>query len=156
MAVAGDDAALHELDRVTWSPVVTPSPPAQIGVPFFRDGRDPGNFLVAVVDGRVVGYAKLGRPHPVEAGRHVLEVQGLAVDPAHGRQGIGRLLIQAAILEARARGARKLSLRVLGGNAPARALYESSGFHLEGILEGEFLLDGRYVDDVLMAITLGD
>ena len=52
------------------------------------------------------------------------------------------------------RGARKLSLRVLGDNTVARGLYESCGFAVEGVLRDEFLVDGRYVDDVLMARDL--
>ena len=48
-------------------------------------------------------------------------------------------------------GARKLSLRVLGGNSRARRLYEACGFVVEGILRSEFLLGGRYVDDIFMA-----
>ncbi|NUR65391.1 MAG: GNAT family N-acetyltransferase, partial [Streptomyces sp.] len=48
------------------------------------------------------------------------------------------------------RGARRLTLRVLGHNTPARRLYESEGFVVEGVLPEEFLLDGEYVDDVFM------
>jgi len=33
-------------------------------------------------------------------------------------------------------------------------LYASMGFAIEGILRKEFLIDGRYVDDVLMAIWI--
>jgi len=40
------------------------------------------------------------------------------------------------------------------GNAPARALYTAAGFVEEGILRGEFHLEGRDVDDVLMARAL--
>lgn len=47
-----------------------------------------------------------------------------------------------------------MTLRVLGHNAPARALYESEGFVVEGLLPGEFFLDGRYVDDVMMGRSL--
>jgi RimJ/RimL family protein N-acetyltransferase len=47
-----------------------------------------------------------------------------------------------------------LSLRVLGPNAPARALYEARGFRVEGVFVDEFFLAGRYVDDVLMARDL--
>ncbi|MYW00343.1 GNAT family protein, partial [Streptomyces sp. SID3343] len=54
----------------------------------------------------------------------------------------------------RRRGARRITLRVLGGNASARALYRSCGFVIEGVLEGEFLIAGRYVDDVLMALDV--
>ncbi|MYV66769.1 GNAT family N-acetyltransferase, partial [Streptomyces sp. SID2131] len=45
---------------------------------------------------------------------------------------------------------------VLGHNAPARALYASEGFAVEGVLPGEFLLDGAYVDDVCMGRSLVD
>jgi RimJ/RimL family protein N-acetyltransferase len=53
-----------------------------------------------------------------------------------------------------------VTLRVLGVNAPARALYERAGYRVEGVLEGEFRLpigpDGAVipVDDVLMAKTV--
>jgi RimJ/RimL family protein N-acetyltransferase len=30
------------------------------------------------------------------------------------------------------------------------------GFEVEGVLRGEFLIDGSYVDDVLMAARVGD
>ncbi|WP_324612280.1 GNAT family N-acetyltransferase, partial [Streptomyces scabiei] len=56
--------------------------------------------------------------------------------------------------EARRRGARRLTLRVLGHNTAARKLYESEGFVVEGVLPEEFLLDGQYVDDVLMGRRL--
>ena len=64
------------------------------------------------------------------------------------------VLVEAAVEEARDRGARKLTLRVLGGNTRARQLYDGCGFIVEGILRAEFFLDGRYVDDVLMARDL--
>ncbi len=47
-----------------------------------------------------------------------------------------------------------MTLRVLGHNHAARGLYESAGFVVEGVLRGEFLLDGVYVDDVAMALDL--
>jgi len=55
------------------------------------------------------------------------------------------------VAEARRRGARKVSLRVLGSNAVARRLYARCGFVEEGVLRDEFVLDGRFVDDVFMA-----
>jgi RimJ/RimL family protein N-acetyltransferase len=47
-----------------------------------------------------------------------------------------------------------MTLRVLGHNAAARRLYEGCGFVVEGVLPGEFLIEGRYVDDVLMGRAL--
>ena len=69
---------------------------------------------------------------------------------------MGRALLAASIEEAKARRARRVTLRVLGHNEAARRLYESAGFAVEGILRGEFFLDGTYVDDFLMALDLSD
>jgi RimJ/RimL family protein N-acetyltransferase len=49
----------------------------------------------------------------------------------------------------------RITLRVLSTNPAARRLYESCGFVVEGVLRGEFLLEGREVDDVLMAWSVG-
>ncbi len=70
------------------------------------------------------------------------------------RRGVGRALLDAAVREAEARGARRLTLRVLAPNEPARRLYESAGFVVEGVQSELFLHDGAYVDDVLMALDL--
>jgi ribosomal protein S18 acetylase RimI-like enzyme len=68
--------------------------------------------------------------------------------------GAGRALLRAAVEEARRQGARRITLRVLGHNTPARRLYESEGFVVEGVQPEEFFLDGAYVDDVLMGRSL--
>jgi ribosomal protein S18 acetylase RimI-like enzyme len=149
-----DDAALRRLDIATWSWMVTPSAAKPDDEPFFGAATRPEDVLVAAVAGAVAGYVRLGPALPLESSRHVLEIRGLAVDPAHQGHGIGRLLMGAAVDAATARGARKLTLRVLSSNAIARALYESCGFEVEGILRETFLLEGRYVDDVLMARRL--
>jgi ribosomal protein S18 acetylase RimI-like enzyme len=90
----------------------------------------------------------------VQSGAHVRQIQGLAVDPTERRRGLGRTLLYAALDEARRQGAQRITLRVLSVNTPARRLYESQGFVVEGVLPREFLIDGVYVDDVLMGRPL--
>ncbi|MFJ3497294.1 GNAT family N-acetyltransferase [Streptomyces sp. NPDC086091] len=146
-----DEAPLALLDRETWSPLHAvqprPEPPYR---PFFDALHLPHDYLVAEIDGRVVGYLRLVPATGLACNAHVRQIQGLAVaDTARGR-GVGRALVRAAVEETRRAGARRLTLRVLGHNAPARALYAAEGFTVEGVLPGEFLLDGAYVDDVLM------
>jgi ribosomal protein S18 acetylase RimI-like enzyme len=164
-----DEAALREIDAATWSADVSPAPPPPAGKAFF-DGRiQPADVLVAEIASAeiasaeiataeiasaVAGYAALGPATALASNAHVMVVRSVAVDPARQRRGAGRRLMEASVAEARARGARKLVLRVLGVNVRARQLYESCGFQVEGILREEFFLDGRYVDDVLMARTL--
>ena len=152
-AAAGDDAALRAIDEATWSslvsPVLVPSPSKA----FFAE-IPPDDVLVAEADGLVVGYVHLSNPTPLEANRHVLEIRGLAVTPPRQRRGVGRALLEATVDEARRRSCRKLRLRVLATNMPARALYGAAGFVVEGVLREEFRIDGAYVDDVLMARLL--
>ncbi|MFE0514616.1 GNAT family N-acetyltransferase [Streptomyces sp. NPDC058964] len=150
-ALPDDDEELTVLDRVTWSylhaVMPEPQPPYD---PFFSRRHAPEDTLVAELDRRIVGYIRLGLPTPLASNAHVRQIQGLAVhDDARGR-GVGRALLRAALEEARRRGARRVTLRVLGHNTPARALYESEGFAVEGVLPEEFCLDGTYVDDVFM------
>jgi len=153
-ATAADEAELLALDRATWSTLATPAPPPPDARGFFEARTGPRDVLVAVVDGAVAGYASLGPASPVPANEHVLMLHGLAVDPALQGRGLARRLVAAAVEEARGRGARRLRLRVLGHNAAARRVYEACGFAVEGVLREEFRLDGRYVDDVLMAADL--
>jgi RimJ/RimL family protein N-acetyltransferase len=81
-------------------------------------------------------------------------VHGLAVAPGSQGEGIGGRLLVAAIARLRRENVRRLVLRVLGTNAAARRLYERHGFAVEGARREAFLLDGAYVDDLLMALDL--
>ncbi|MCC8482360.1 GNAT family N-acetyltransferase [Streptomyces sp. CS149] len=160
-AVPADDDALAELDRSTWSTLHAvlprPVPPYE---PFFDEGHGPEDFLVVEAqtpDGRagIAGYIRLVPPTPLASNAHVRQIRGLAVATWARGAGVGRTLVRAACAEARRQGANRITLRVLGHNAPARALYASEGFAVEGVLPGEFFLNGAYVDDVCMGRSLG-
>lgn len=150
-----DERDLVLLDRDTWSHLhavgPSPQPPYE---PFFRGRFGPPAHLVAEHEGRVVGYVRLGCPTELASHAHVQQIRGLAVAEEVRGRGVGRALVRAAVQEARDRGARRITLRVLGHNTTARVLYESEGFLVEGVLPEEFLLGGRYVDDVLMGRSL--
>jgi len=81
-------------------------------------------------------------------------VQGLAVHPDARRHGVAAGLLDAAEAALRERGIRKLTLRVLSTNRAAIGLYERHGFVREGTLLEEFCINGRFVDDVVMAKNL--
>jgi ribosomal protein S18 acetylase RimI-like enzyme len=153
-AVLEDEPELRRIDLVTWSPQNSPSAPPENPDEYrFFDGErsTPDHVLVAVREGRIAGWVKLTQATPLVSSQHVKMINGLAVDPEHQRAGVGRALIEAAVERARQQGARKVGLRVLGDNHTARRLYERCGFVVEGVLREEFLLDGRYADDVFMA-----
>ena len=152
-----DQEALVELEAIAWSADSGfPSTMAadQRNATFFDAGNPPEAFLVAELDGRVAGYIRLKPPTKLPENAHVIQVQGLAVHPDARRHGVASGLLAAAEETLRERGTRKLTLRVLGTNAAAIALYERLGFTREGVLRGEFIINGRDVDDVLMAKLL--
>ncbi|MDG5804190.1 GNAT family N-acetyltransferase [Streptomyces ossamyceticus] len=155
VATSDDEDALARLDRATWSTLHSVQErPRQPYKAFFDDRFGPGDHLVAELGGHAVGFLRLGRPTSLDCNAHVRQIQGLAVAEEARGAGVARALVRAALEEARSRGARRLTLRVLGHNTPARKLYESEGFVVEGVLPEEFLLDGAYVDDVLMGLRL--
>jgi ribosomal protein S18 acetylase RimI-like enzyme len=153
-AKAGDESKLREIDNEAWAVDNSPGPLAAADAPFFTQTTAIDDVIVAELEGELAGYVKLRRPTALASNRHVFEINGLAVARARRRRGVARALLRAAETEARERGARKLRLRVLGDNGAARALYESEGYVVSGILPEEFLLDGRFVDDVWMTRDL--
>lgn len=56
------------------------------------------------------------------------EIQNLAVDPDHRRQGVARALIEQAKLRLREAGAKRCFLEVRAGNRAALEFYFSMGF----------------------------
>ncbi|MHB1352570.1 MAG: GNAT family N-acetyltransferase [Thiobacillus sp.] len=60
--------------------------------------------------------------------RPLVNVHDIAVHPEHRGRGIATAMFAAVETIARERGACKLTLEVLSGNAPARALYRKLGF----------------------------
>jgi ribosomal protein S18 acetylase RimI-like enzyme len=155
VARARDEAGLARLDAAAWTPASGfPSVTERVNDPFFTfftDDSPPGAHLVAELDGGLAGYIRLKPVTPLRENAHVLGIVGLAVAPGARRRGVASALLAAAEQHARARGARKLSLRVLGTNETAMRLYERHGFQREGALRDEFCIGGRFVDDVLMA-----
>jgi ribosomal protein S18 acetylase RimI-like enzyme len=152
-----DQAALAELEAIAWSAesgfpsVIAPD---QRNATFFDASNPPEAFLVAELDGRVVGYIRLKPPTKLPENVHVIQVQGLAVHPDARRHGVASGLLDAAEETLRERGTRKLTLRVLSTNEAAIRLYERHGFVREGTLLEEFCINGRFVDDVMMAKKL--
>ena len=90
----------------------------------------PRRTLVAVDgDGRVVGTVEMG-PNHGGPGSHVATA-GFMVDPAHSGRGVGRVLGERVIAQARAEGYRAIQFNaVVETNAGAVALWRSLGFEV--------------------------
>ena len=154
-ATLADDAELALLDASAWSPEVEVVPPNSPTAPFFTDFRPPQDVIVACEGHSIAGYAHLARHIPIPKNKHVLHLNALVVAPHQRGRGISHQLVDAAIDEARQRGAQKLGLRALSTNTVAVDLYLQHGFIIEGQLGREFRQpDGSWADDVWMALFL--
>jgi ribosomal protein S18 acetylase RimI-like enzyme len=131
----------------------TQAPPLESTRAFVEANRaDGAPAFVAKVGGRVAGWCDLTRPD-FDGWRHAGRL-GMGVHPVYRGAGLGRLLLEATLAEARTRGFERVELEVYASNAAARHLYDQAGFEVEGIRRRCRKLDGRYDDAVLMALLL--
>lgn len=119
----GDIPALHRVEQVSFTERYPMSFLEEIYMTY------PNSFLVAEINGVIVGYVIAVLRTPSVG--HILSV---AVAPAYRRRGIGRRLVEAAISSLERRGAREVRLEVRVSNKPAQSLYHSLGFKTTGII----------------------
>ena len=106
--------------------------------------------LVAVDDAEaVVGWGSLNPFNARPAYDHVADFSVYVAREQRGR-GIGDALLHALEDRARAVGFHKLVLAALLRNAPGMRLYERHAFALVGIYHEQGMLDGQWVDVVIM------
>ncbi|UJA21785.1 GNAT family N-acetyltransferase [Thermoleophilia bacterium SCSIO 60948] len=149
-----DEDALRRIRHEAWSPAGSPGDQPPRDRPFLEALDRDETVLVAVLGGELAGYAQFGTPTPNRSNRHVRQLNGIDVDPAFRRRGVATALLDAVARKAEYAGAKRLTLRVFSTNTGAIAMYESFGFEPEGVLRGEFEIDGQLVDDQLMALPL--
>jgi ribosomal protein S18 acetylase RimI-like enzyme len=118
------------------------------------DRRDGGQFVLGAWRGRrLVGAIGCEREERLKV-RHIGHVIGMMVRPELRRQGLGTLLLEACIAEARRAGLEMLTLTVTAGNASAIRLYERHGFVAYGTLRRALKIGDRYHDKLHMALAL--
>jgi phosphinothricin acetyltransferase len=123
----------------------------------FEALRDAGYpYLVAMLDGRVTGYAYAGPYRPRPAYRFTVE-NSVYLDPAIHRRGIGTTLLRELVAQCEARGYRQI-IAVIGdsANAGSIGLHTRLGFRMIGTLPNVGFKFGRWLDSVLMQRALGD
>jgi L-amino acid N-acyltransferase YncA len=115
-------------------------------------------YLVAEVDGEVLGFAYAGPFRPRAAYRYTLE-DSVYVSPDAKGKGVGRAVLAAVIEACEALGIRQL-MAVIGdtGNAGSVGLHRALGFEQTGVGRSVGFKHGRWVDIVHMqkALNGGD
>lgn len=112
-------------------------------------------YLVAELDRRLAGFACAGPFRPRPAYVHTVESTVYVADWA-ARRGVGRKLLEALIAACEAAGKRQM-VAVIGdsANAASIGLHASVGFSRAGTLKHVGYKHGRWLDTVLMQLTLG-
>jgi L-amino acid N-acyltransferase YncA len=110
------------------------SPPAQAG-------------LAALAP--ITGWASLNSFNPRAAYEQVADLSVYVERGWRGR-GVGRRLIERLVELGRALGYHKLVLAAFPFNAAGMALYERCGFRTVGVYREQGMLDGRWVDVIVM------
>jgi ribosomal protein S18 acetylase RimI-like enzyme len=135
MAVVGRLGALLVALHHTFDPrrFIAATPNTEAGYGAYLDsqrGRPDAIVLVADKAGAVVGYAYAGLE-----GTDYMALRGpagvlydLVVDPAHRREGIGRMLLEAVAADLAARGAPRLVLSTAERNETAQRIFAAAGF----------------------------
>ena len=152
--VTGDDAAALAViynqgivDRIATLETEERTPEERRAWLDARDRRHP--VIVAVADGQVVGFGSLNVFNPRKAYDHVADFS-IYIERSWRGKGVGSRLLQALIERARRIGFHKLVLSAFPFNEGGVGLYKKFGFQVVGIYKEQGLLDGRWVDTIIM------
>lgn len=115
------------------------------------------NFVLGAWESEtLVGTVGFWRENHVKT-RHKGGIWGVYVVPEARGAGVGRALMEAALVRVRSlSGLERVNLEVAANNLAARALYLSMGFVPFGTEPHALKVDGRYVDEELMVLPLLD
>ncbi|MFC5280165.1 GNAT family N-acetyltransferase [Halorubrum rubrum] len=119
---------------------------------FRRDGVKSRVFFVATVNGDVVGWVNISHPE-LEKLSHTAELT-VGVLSEYRRHGIGSRLLERGLEWAVEEGYERIYNSVPSTNEEAIAFLETHGWEEEATREDHYRIDGEYVDEVMMAVTL--
>jgi phosphinothricin acetyltransferase len=123
----------------------------------YRAITEDGNpYVVAELDGRIVGYAYASAYRARPGYRFTVENSVYVAPDAQGN-GVGRALLAEVIAAATAKGYR-LMVAVIGDSAnfASIALHRRAGFRFCGTIHSVGYKLGRWLDSVIMELPLGE
>ena len=109
-------------------------------------------FFVATVDDDVVGWVHLHAPE-LEKLSHTAELTVGVIEEYRGH-GVGAHLLSRGLQWAASNGYEKVYQSVPSANEDAITFLENHGWETEAVREDHYKLDGKYVDEVMMAVEL--
>ena len=114
------------------------------------------SYLVAIIDDRIAGYAYAGKYRTRPAYYFSVENSVYVAQWAR-RKGVARKLLSKLIDECKQRGFKQM-IAIIGDSTHTASieLHKSLGFRLVGTLENVGWKHERWLDSVLMQLSLGD
>ena len=152
-ARADDAAAIATIytqginDRIATLETEERTPEERVAWLAARGPRHP--VLMAEWDRVVVGWGSLNPFNPRKAYEYVTDFS-VYVERAWRGKGVGSALLRALIARAEQLGYHKMVLSAFPWNALGMALYQKYGFRTVGIYKEQGLLDGQWVDTIIM------
>ena len=134
-------------DRIATLETVERTPEERVAWLAARGPRHP--VLVAERERVVVGWGSLNPFNPRKAYEYVADFS-VYVERAWRGKGVGSALLRALIARAQQLGYHKMVLSAFPWNALGMALYQKHGFRTVGIYKEQGLLDGQWVDTIIM------
>lgn len=160
-ALSSDAPALADLAKRTWSDAFGDGVSRDDEAAELEEGRsesyfaralDNKTFLVAELDGALVGYVQFGEVEIPEVVVRVgdQQLQRLYVETELHGQGVGRRLMAAALQHPQLAEAKRILLQVWDRNERAVNLYESFGFQRTGTTT--FKVGAEVMEDLVMLL----
>jgi len=163
-ATPADGDALDAMARAIWIETFAHGVSAEDAATYLAEAYGPNGklladlssgaarFHLALVDGRVVGYAKVNPPWLPNAEPSALQLSQIYVSSDQHGAGIGKALLDWAIATARAEDATALLLTVWEENHRAAAFYRKNGF--DHIGDYAFAVGTQIDTDHIMRLAL--
>lgn len=114
-----------------------------------RNAKDRFPYLVAEIDGTVLGWASVSSYRPRDCYRGIGEFSIYVHEDARGK-GVGKVLLPALMAAAEEAGFWKLLSRVFLFNTGSRKLCAAFGFREVGLYEKHAKLDDEWLDVVIV------
>lgn len=115
-------------------------------------GKEREVMLVATVGGKIVGNIHING-NARERRKHIATF-GISVLKEYWGQGVARALMEELLKHAEQHNLTRIELRVRSDNERAIGLYRHFGFEAEGLERRAMLINGHYVDFLVMGLLI--
>lgn len=116
---------------------------------WFKDHQGRFSVMVAEREGEVIGWASLN-PYSHRCAYSGVADLSVYIDRGYRGQGVGSSLLESLEEEAKGNGFYKIVLFTFPFNQVGQGLYQKMGYRQVGIFEKQGVMDGEFIDVMIM------